>query len=252
MEAKEYIRMVDGSDTAVLMVHGIVGTPAHFRDLLPLIPEEWSVCNLLLDGHGKGVREFGATSMDKWKMQVFARLDDLLARHRRVLIVAHSMGTLFALRAAVNHPDRIAGLFLLNVPMRVHVRPSVLPASLKNAFGLVKEGDGPAWAMKQDCGVELSPYLWQYIPWIPRYVELLREISAVRALLPQVKVPALAFHSPKDELVSNRALRDLQGHSHITVTLLPSSGHFSYEKADLQLLQTELAKQIAKMRQQDG
>ena len=252
MEAKEYIRMVDGSDTAVLMLHGIVGTPAHFRDLLPLIPEEWSVCNLLLDGHGKGVREFGAASMAEWKAQVFACLEQLLARHRRVLIVAHSMGTLFALRAAVDYPDRIAGLFLLNVPMRVHVRPSVLSASLKNAFGLVKEGDGPAWAMKQDCGVELSPYLWQYIPWIPRYVELLREIGAVRTLLPQVKVPALAFHSPKDELVSNRALRDLQGHSHIAVTLLPSSGHFSYKKADLQLLQIELAKQIAKMRQQDG
>lgn len=251
MQTKEYIRIVDGSDTAVLMIHGIVGTPAHFRDFLPLIPEEWSVCNLLLDGHGKGVREFGRTSMAKWKAQVSEQLDRLLTRHRQVLIVAHSMGTLFALRAAVNHPDRIAGLFLLNVPMRVHLPPSTLLASLKNAFGLVKEGGGSAWAMKNDCGVELTPYLWQYLSWIPRYVELLREIRDVRALLPQVQVPAWAFHSHKDELVSNRALRDLQGHPHIAVTLLPASGHFGYEGAELHLLQDQLEKEIARLRQKN-
>lgn len=28
MGAKEYIRIVDGSDTTVLMLHGVVGTPA--------------------------------------------------------------------------------------------------------------------------------------------------------------------------------------------------------------------------------
>lgn len=251
MEAKEYIRIVDGSDTAVLMIHGIVGTPEHFREFLPLIPDEWSICNLLLDGHGKGVREFGRTSMAKWKAQVSGRLEELLARHRRVLIVAHSMGTLFALRAAVNHPDRIAGLFLLNVPMRVHVPPATMLAALKNAFGLAKEGDASAWAMKNDCGVALTPFLWQYLSWIPRYVELLREIRDTRALLPQVCVPAQAFHSQKDELVSNRALKDLQGHPYIAVTLLPDSGHFGYEGADLKLLQDELKKQIGRMQQEN-
>lgn len=244
MEAKEYVRIVDGSDTAVLMIHGIVGTPAHFKELLPLIPEEWSVCNLLLDGHGKGVREFGATSMAKWKAQVSARLEELLADHQRVLIVAHSMGTLFALRAAIDDPERIAGLFLLNVPMRVHLPPRTILAALKNAFGLVRPGDKTAMAMKNDCSVRLNPYLWQYLSWIPRYVELLHEIGAVRKLLPQLSVPALAFHSRKDELVSNRAIKDLRGHPYIAVSVLPESGHFGYEEQDLQLLQTELKKQI--------
>ncbi|MBR0324808.1 MAG: hypothetical protein IIX11_01590, partial [Selenomonadales bacterium] len=33
----------------VLMLHGILGTPDHFRELLPLVPETWSVHALLLD-----------------------------------------------------------------------------------------------------------------------------------------------------------------------------------------------------------
>lgn len=246
MQAKEYVRMAENGDTAVLMIHGIVGTPAHFRDFLPLIPDSWSVCNLLLDGHGQGVREFGASSMAKWKGQVAARLEELLTNHQRVLIVAHSMGTLFAIRAAMQYPERIAGLFLLNVPMRVHLPPRTMAAAFKNAFGWIKPDDKTAVAMKQGCGVQLSPYLWQYLSWIPRYVELLREIGSVRKLLPRLTVPALAFHAQRDELVSNRAIKDLQGHAYITFSVLPESGHFEYEKQDLQLLQTELEKQIKK------
>lgn len=250
MEAKEYIRIVENSDTAVLMIHGIVGTPAHFKDFIPLIPDGWSICNLLLDGHGKGVREFGAASMAKWKAQVSVRLQELLESHRRVLIVAHSMGTLFALRAAVEHPERITGLFLLNVPMRVHLPPRTIAAALKNALGLAKDSDKTAMEMKNDCGVLLSPYLWQYISWIPRYVELLREICDTRKLLPRLAVPVLAFHSQRDELVSNRAKKDLQGYRHITVTELPLSGHFAYETQDLQRLQSELERQIAKIQRE--
>lgn len=245
MDVKEYVRIVDGSDTAVLMIHGIVGTPAHFKAFLPLIPKEWSVCNLLLDGHGKGVREFGAASMAKWKAQVFMRLEELLATHRRVLIVAHSMGTLFAIRAAVQYPERVAGLFLLNVPMRVHLPPRTILAALKNAFGLIRPGDKMATEMKNDCGVQLSPFLWQYLSWVPRFVELLREISRVRKLLLQLAVPALAFHSRKDELVSKRTWKELQGYPNLAVSLLPRSGHFGYEEGDLQLLQGALEKQIA-------
>ena len=250
MEAKEYIRIVEGSDAAVLMIHGIVGTPAHFEEFLPLIPADWSVCNLLLDGHGKGVREFGASSMDKWKTQVAARLEELLETHQQVLIVAHSMGTLFAIRAAVACPERIAGLFLLNVPMRVHLPPRTIAAALKNAFGRVKPDDKTAVAMKHGCGVQLTPYLWQYLSWIARYVELLREIGSVRKLLPQLTVPTLAFHSQKDELVSNRAVKDLRGHPYITVSKLPESGHFGYEVQDLRLLQAELEKQITAIKRE--
>ena len=244
MDVKEFARIVDGGEIAVLMIHGIVGTPTHFKDFLPLIPEDWSICNLLLDGHGKGAREFGASSMKKWKAQVFSRLEELLETHERVLIVAHSMGTLFAIRAAVEHPDRIAGLFLLNVPMRVHLPLRTIRAALKNALGRVGPDDQTAMDMQYGCGVELTPCLCRYLTWIPRYVELLREIAAVRVLLSNLNVPVLAFHARRDELVSDRALGDLRRQHQIVVSVLPQSGHFRYEERDLQTLQTELEKQI--------
>jgi pimeloyl-ACP methyl ester carboxylesterase len=78
----------------VIFIHGILGTPDHFLPFLSLIPEDISVVNLLLDGHGKGVREFSRTSMAKWEAQVDAAVDAALAAHQKVFLVAHSLGSL--------------------------------------------------------------------------------------------------------------------------------------------------------------
>ena len=70
MEHKEYINIQEDATTAILYIHGIVGTPNHFNDFMPLIPKTFSVYNLLLDGHGKGVKDFSKTSMETWETQV--------------------------------------------------------------------------------------------------------------------------------------------------------------------------------------
>ena len=57
-------RIVDGSNTAILFIHGIIGTPDQFNDLIPFVRKDISIYNILLDGHGKGVRDFASTSMN--------------------------------------------------------------------------------------------------------------------------------------------------------------------------------------------
>ena len=49
------------------------------------------------------------------------------------MIAAHSMGTLFAVQEAVRSP--VEGLFLLNVPLHVHVRPRALRNAWLNYGG---------------------------------------------------------------------------------------------------------------------
>ena len=101
---QEYRRIVSGADTAVLFVHGISGTPNHFRQRIALeemVSPGWSVYNLLLDGHGKGAEDFSRSSMEKWRSQVRRAFEDLAKNHDRVMIAAHSMGTLFALQLAI-------------------------------------------------------------------------------------------------------------------------------------------------------
>ena len=237
MKHTAYTRAGSSKD-AVLLIHGIAGSPDHFRDLVPIIPETFSVYNILLDGHSGTVREFARSSMDKWKEQVHLTLNTLLARHEKIVIVAHSMGTLFAIAKAIQYPDRISALFLLNVPTRPWVRFSTMVTSLKVAFE--KLDDPRAQAMRSDTGIMLTPKLWEYIGWAPRMLELLQECHRIRKIIPLLRVPTQTYQSKVDELVSIRSCLDLSNHPYIKNTVLLDSGHFVYGPEDTGLLQTRL------------
>lgn len=237
MDHEEYIRYVEGSPLAVLMIHGIAGTPAHFRDLVHLIPEEVSLYNILLDGHSSTVDDFSRSSMEKWKQQAKQMLSQILSHHKKVIIVAHSMGTLFAIQGAVDHPEQVAQLFLLSVPTRPWVRFSTILTSLRVCRGNIAPDDAAAIAMRNDTGIRLERNPIKYIGWVPRLWELLWEIRRVRKLLPRLNVPTQTFQSQVDELVSSRSCKDLCGHPCIQNTVLYHSGHFAYGAEDTALLQ---------------
>ena len=244
MDHNPYSREGTGKN-AVLLIHGIAGSPAHFGGLVPVIPREFSVYNILLDGHGGSVADFSRSSMAKWKAQVRDTLETLFARHEKVVIIGHSMGTLFAIQAAIDHPDKIPRLFLLNVPTRPWVRPSTWYTCLRVAFGKL---DRPAdRAMRGETAMELTPRLWQYIGWAPRMTELLRERSRIRKCLPQLHTKTFSFQSRVDELVSIRSCRDLDTHPYISNWILEDSGHFVYGKEDTCFLQTKLLELLAEI-----
>lgn len=243
MKYTPYIRIVPGATSAVLMIHGIVGSPEHFKDLLPVIPENWSVYNILLDGHGGEVEDFARTSMVKWRSQVHKQLNRILATHRQVLIVAHSMGTLLAIREAIRRPEKIAGLFLLNVPLTPFVQPKAVRTSMGIALGKPKNNSATR-AMLSASGVHFSSKAWKYLGWTPRFWELLQQCRSVRDRLPHLNVPTLTFQSRHDELVSMRSCKYLARHPFITNTILESSGHFVYSKIDTHLLKSRLKAMI--------
>ena len=65
MDHSPIIRDTHNTKVAVLMVHGFASTPAHFRQLVPAIPENWTLHNIILEGHDKSVKDFGASSLKK-------------------------------------------------------------------------------------------------------------------------------------------------------------------------------------------
>lgn len=235
MSHKPTIRIVPGADTAVLFLHGILGTPRHFQKILPLeslVPEEWSVCNILLDGHGKGVEDFSHSSMKKWKEQVWEVFSELSRSHERVILVAHSMGTLFSIQLAVDYPDRIPFLFLLAVPLRPWVRWFGIVNMMRMPFGLIREDHPIEAATKAVCGVGTTKKLWKYLGWIPRFLELFAEIYRTEQVLGKVKVSCVAYQSKRDELVMNLTRRILEKSGKVKIRDLPDSTHFYYAPED--------------------
>ncbi len=228
MEHKPYRAIVQNSDKAVLFIHGILGSPDHFDNFIPLIPREISAVNLLLEGHGKGVSDFSSTSMTVWRKQVEDTVEELLQTHKKVDIVAHSMGTLFAIEQAIVHKDRIDRLFLLAVPVCISLKFKMIANALKLYSGNIKPEDLDSAATYKACSITLQKGIFRYIGWIPRYLELFGYIRTVRKIYPGLSVPTVAYQSALDEMVSVKSVKLLQKNPNVQVHLLSDSSHFRY------------------------
>ena len=235
MEHKEYKRINPGARAAILFVHGIVGTPNHFADFVSLVPENVSVYNVLLDGHGGSVRDFSNTSMQKWEAQVRDAVDELTLSHTEVYIVAHSMGTLFAIDRAIEN-EAVKGLFLLAVPLVISPKPRMVSNLCKVYFDKIKPDDVVALAAKRCYGIAQDKNPFHYFDWLPRYLELFAKAKETRRKMQLLQTPCVAYQSAKDELVSHKSAQRLAKNEKILVVELKNSGHYYYAPDDLAFL----------------
>ena len=244
MEHRETVKVVPGADKAVLFIHGILGTPNHFEEFIPLVPSSVSIRNLLLDGHGKGAKAFSQSSMKKWELQVADAVEQLSATHSKIYIVAHSLGTLLAIEQAIAR-KQIANLFLLAVPLRLSIKPAMFLNSMKVYFDRIRPDDEKALAAKACCGIENDPNPLHYIGWIPRFLELFAKIRQTRRLISLLRTPCSVYQSRNDEMVSRKSLRLLAQNPRITANELKGSGHYYYHPADRDILLTEFRRLLA-------
>jgi len=239
MDHSSQIRIVEGAKTAVLLLHGIVGTPRHFSHILPLIdqiPSHISYYNLLLPGHGGTVGDFSRSSMQQWKTEVWRVFRELARTHERVVIAGHSMGTLFALQLAIENPDKVPFLFLIASPICPWVSFRGVICCMRASLGRARQDHPAELAITQAGGTQLTGKLWCYIPWTVHMIALLREADRTKRMLPQLQTKTIVFQSKRDEMVSLRSGKILQRQETVKLTTLADSTHFYYPQQDIELI----------------
>ena len=246
MKHAEFIRIRE-SGTAILFTHGIIGTPRQFDFLIKEIPENYSIYNMLLSGHGKGVKDFSKTNMKNWEKEVSEALAFLRKDHGKIYICAHSMGTLLAIDEILADKSKIEGLLLLQIPLYVKLAPKMIKDIFTILFGKIKEGSS-AYYTEKSYSIEKDRRLWLYFGWLPRYIELFIKKRKVRKSLNKLNcdlvLKTLAFQSKKDELVKRHSYRYLTEKTGIKTYLLNSSGHFHYESDDEALVKEKFNEMI--------
>lgn len=234
-------RIVENADTAILFVHGIVGTPRHFDDFVNVVPKNISVLNILLDGHGKGVKEFSKTNLKNWETQVNEAVNTLSQNHENIYIVAHSMGTLFALDEAIEN-NKIKGLFLLSVPLKLKIKGKMISNVLKVYFNIIEPNDVIAVSAKKCYGIKDSKNPLLYLGWLPRYIELFKKAKEMRDKIKKISAPTVIFQSKNDEMVSLKTVDILNKNPNISVKILENSCHYYYDAKDFEFLINEFKK----------
>lgn len=228
--------------TAILFVHGILGKPDFFDFMLPEVPRGFEMRSITLEGHCATALEFGRASMDRWKSQVADEVRELRSSFSRVIIVAHSMGTLFAIRQAA---DGMADtLMLLNPPLGLHLSGRLFTNPAKVMFNRISPDDKWAVAAREAYSLEPDSNPLHYLRWPARYLELFVEIRRTRRLVAGIKVPTVVFYSAHDEMVSARMARLFP--AEVRVEHLEESGHYYYSKADKEKICSEFSSLLKK------
>lgn len=242
MAHKTYIKDISGADTAVLFIHGFLGSTEHFERFIARIPENIAVYNVLLKGHGANVLDFAHASMAGWKKQIEEIVDELHEKYKNIYIVGHSMGTFFAMESAIRHPDIVKAVFLLQTPLKIGLKPAAVFNTIKSFFNIFNDEIGEAY--KNAHSVKLNFRIWEYIGWVPRYLELFRESKNARSTIMELETPCLIFQSAKDELVSIKSVKHIPDKENIKVTILQNSAHFIYDKDEFSYLEEMFCKMI--------
>jgi len=229
---EEYIREVPGAKCAIVFIHGILSTPLFFEHLVEKVPESYSVYNILLDGHGGLVRDFSETSMKIWKHQAKTLVTYLEKRYESIILVGHSMGTLFSIQNAVKRPEKIKALFLLCSPLKVRIHPRTAKYSLRIIFKRPPIDDPVEESARRWYSIKPDKKLWRYIHWVPKFTCLLSEIRKTRKMLNTLTVPTYVFHADNDSLVSKKAVKYFAQNENVRITHLRTSYHQYFTEED--------------------
>ncbi len=236
----EFIKK-ENSKVTVLFVHGILGSPKRFEELYDLVPDSFSIVKLVLDGHGKKAKDFRKSNMKKWKNHVRNTIISLKNDNQKIIYVGHSMGCLLGINEEVNgtSPD---ALFLLNVPLKPHLKWKMASACMKLPYKKEKNLSKQEKLLKDNCSITLTKNPFAYVLWVPRYLELFKEMRKERSYISKIKHTCICFHAKEDELVSQKTYKYLKGNSNIKLFYLNDSTHYSNGGEDLVLIKNEFTK----------
>jgi carboxylesterase len=214
----------DGGSTAVLLCHGLSGSPGSMRPWGQFLAERgYTVDVPRLPGHGTSVAECNRTQWDDWYACVERSMLQLAQKADRVFVGGLSMGGALALHLAQRHPDTVDGLMMVNpaiasrdlrarllLPVMRGLRIKQYPAI---ANDIAKPG-------QDEIAYDATPIyaLWSFTRQWPHLV----------ADLHHVRLPTIVFHAPGDNIVdtaSTELLRATIGSQDFSYVTLPHSSH---------------------------
>ncbi len=242
MNHSEYIKISTEKSTAVVLIHGIFGTPRYFDDMITCIPENYSVYNILLEGHGGSFLDFAHTSKKKWENQVESLILKLEKEYRDIILIGHSMGTLLSLNVYKKHPKKIKKLILFACPLKIFLKP----VSAINSFKLIFEkSDKNNPLLERSSKTHSVPYdknLFKYLLWLPRYNDLFSLSKEARKIVNIIKTDCYTFFSRKDEMVSISSMKYFKNCKYSKNYILENSWHYYYSDNDFLFIKEQLKK----------
>jgi len=198
-------------EDAVLLVHGYGDSPAVFQRFGPALAAKGYTClGLRLPRFALPMPQYRKTGASQWREAVRSAIADLRRRHRRVFLIAHSLGAAVAVEAVAEPAVVVDGVVLLAPLFDVSNRRSpLLPvrAWYRLLDGLLVFTDYVMSPYPTDLWDKGALPLVRIDTFIPRGV--IRDVFALLARNAEraktFRIPVLMILSRHDLVVDNRA-----------------------------------------------
>ncbi len=241
---------IDGNaDIAVLLVHGLTGTPAEMKHYGKVITRKGlSVVCPVLAGHCASIKTLNATAWQEWVRSIEVVFMEMRKHYGKVYISGLSMGALIALLIAAKHKEAVAGVILLSVTFfydgwnmpkfkEKFLLPIVLHTPLKHfmhweetaPYGIKCERTrAVVAAILENKDSQTSEKIGYFKTPATVILQSKKLIKATRRCLPGVISPVLIVHSTEDDMASleNAYLVEKQiGSKHIETYYIDDTYH---------------------------
>ena len=200
----------EGED-AVLLVHGYGDSPAVYQRMAPALAERGFACHgLRLPEFGTPMARYRTTSGALWREAVRSAIAELRRRHRRVYIVAHSLGAAVSVEAVADPASAVDGMVLLAPLFAVsNARSPLLPARVwyRLLDRLLVFTDYVGMIHPPDAWDKSALAVMREDKFVPRVVirELFRLLERNRERAKTFHVPLLMILARHDLVVDNAA-----------------------------------------------
>lgn len=208
----------------LILVHGWTCDESSWKEQVPALSKSYRVITLDLPGHGK-------SGMPKaFSMELFARAIEAVRSEAKVdkaALVGHSMGTPVIRKYALMHPDRVAGLVIVDGLVQLPAagapagRGSIQAMPLAGRETIVKGMFGPA----------TTPALQQHILKMMLGAPEATAVGAMNATWDtaqwsdqKITVPVLAVFAGTRALASEQAVKTLYPNAQYRT--IPETAHF--------------------------
>lgn len=229
------------ANTAILFVHGFIGSCRQFTALAELLSD----CNAdmffhVLPGHEATIEDFKKTNADIWQSSVDERLKKLSESYDRILVVGHSMGGLLAVRAAIAAPEKVCGIAAIGFPIKVSVGYDWLKLNM-DASRPAHYGEDPrVTAARSMAGVAILN-VGQYLSTLPQNMEFLKTTRLARRDLHKLTAPLKVINFERDEIVASSVPDFVRAKKpDAKIVMLPESYHFYFTANELVRMADEI------------
>lgn len=197
-----------------VVIHGLFRNPGQFRHLYTMIEGfQQNVVYVNLPGHGMDMYAAGDATHHDWLEATRRATSGALHLGEKIIFLTQSTGGALSLIHALDHPETVAGLFMIEPALRVNplvntlvcLTHPVMP-SLNWLYGLAGRKDD----------LDQLPYMGTYMgcqvdKLMSRYLRAHSRKRSRRAreaeIFPRIEVPVIIFNNMSDRIVSRNTIR---------------------------------------------